>query len=239
MEPMPAHIHVMPGFQLAAEIEPQPAVTREEELGAKIREQDLIIASQIDKINELEEMLQGHQVAGRMQPEHNPLTMSERFALTCRINDLTIANHAIEIQLLEALNCLKVEVASCKQQSDNTDGALGRLALDVAQGLRRIVDLEKTEHVHLSNNSIINKIRAERIREYLNENGTPGKFLDRRTRKLVEGRAVRFELLRSYLKCDKFQLNRALRTLFQEYPGEYCKKRLNKTTWLLVERPKL
>jgi len=126
---------------------------------------------------------------------------------------------------------LEYEVASSKQLQES---ALARIAEDIAADKRRIKALE-----HPEKDSETNRMRAEKIKEYLAQNGTPGKFLNKRTLKLIEGRAVRFELLRSYLGCDKWQLNRALRTLFQIYPGEYCKKKLNKTTWLLVERPKL
>jgi TolA-binding protein len=122
---------------------------------------------------------------------------------------------------------LQGEVASCIQFS-------GKIAEDLARSLQRIKVLENPEK-----DSEINNQRAEKIKEYLAENGTLGKFVDKRTRKLIEGRAVRFELLRSYLDIDKWQLNRALRTLLKMHPGEYCKKKLNKTTWILVERPKL
>lgn len=128
---------------------------------------------------------------------------------------------------IERIDELRAEVASSNQFVE-------RLGNDVCNIACRIKDLAHTEK-----ESEINRKRAEKIREYLAENGTPGKFLDKRTHKLVEGKAVRFELLRSYLDCDKWQLNRALRALFQIHPGEYCKKKLNKTTWLLVERPKL
>jgi len=127
----------------------------------------------------------------------------------------------------DAVDKLRAEVASSNQFVE-------RLADDIGNDRCRIKALE-----HPQRESEINLKRAEKIREYLSENGTPGKFTDKRTRKLIEGKAIRFELLRSYLDCDKWQLNRALRTLFQIYPGEYCKKKLNKTTWLLVERPKL
>ena len=106
----------------------------------------------------------------------------------------------------------------------------------IGDACKRITALEEKDRPE---NSETNQIRAKKIKEYLAENGTPGKFLDKRTMKLIEGRAVRFELLRSYLEIDKWQLNRALRTLTKMYPGEYCKKKLNKTTWILVERPKL
>jgi chromosome segregation ATPase len=135
--------------------------------------------------------------------------------------------YEVRTLLKDAVDKLKVEVASSNQFVE-------RLADDIGNDRCRIKALE-----HPQRESEINRKRAEKIREYLVENGTPGKFLDKRTHKLVEGKAVRFELLRSYLDCDKWQLNRALRTLFQIHPGEYCKKKLNKTTWLLVERPKL
>jgi len=122
---------------------------------------------------------------------------------------------------------LQSEVASCVKLQENHSAVLNKL-------IDRTCSLENKK-----NDSEINKERARKIAEYLAENGTPGKFLDKRTMKLIEGRAVRFELLRSYLEIDKWQLNRALRTLTKMHPGEYCKKKLNKTTWILVERPKL
>lgn len=144
-----------------------------------------------------------------------------------RLQDLA-KEQAEQIGLLrDGIVRLQNEVASCVQFQ-------GRIAEDLARGLQRIRALENPEK-----DSETNNMRAEKIKDYLAENGTPSKFLDKRTMKSIEGRAVRFELLRSYLEIDKWQLNRALRTLIKMYPGEYCKKKLNKTTWLLVERPKL
>jgi hypothetical protein len=122
---------------------------------------------------------------------------------------------------------LQAEVASCTQLQKNHSAVLSKL-------IDRINEQETKK-----GESETNTERAKKIKEYLAENGTLGKFLDKRTMKLIEGRAVRFELLRSYLVIDKWQLNRALHTLLKMHPGEYCKKKLNKTTWLLIERPKL
>ena len=226
----------LPSFQLASELPPSPS--EREALEDTIRRQ----AAQLEKIQD-----GGQQRAGIRPDELQKLIILlnsfdgrikelERLVekQSVQIRDLQRSdkdahNEIDEVRTLskDAIDKLKVEVASSNQFVE-------RLGNDVCNIACRIKDLAHTEK-----ESEINRKRAEKIREYLAENGTPGKFLDKRTHKLVEGKAVRFELLRSYLDCDKWQLNRALRALFQIHPGEYCKKKLNKTTWLLVERPKL
>ncbi len=227
------------GFQPASELGPSP--DERGEFAALIR----------SKGAELEELRKAKQ-SGAMKP-------AEKQALVQLLSDLATQNTALEGELRkqsgriedllselsethqalidvrtlakDAIQEMKDEVASSKQLQETV---LGQMAEDIAADKRRIKALE-----HPEKESETNQKRAEKIKEYLAQNGTPGKFLNKRTLKLIEGKAVRFELLRSYLDCDKWQLNRALRTLFEVYPGEYCKKKLNKTTWLLVERPKL
>jgi outer membrane murein-binding lipoprotein Lpp len=131
----------------------------------------------------------------------------------------------------EAIGGLKSEVASCNQLLNSE---MGRLAEDIAQDRRRITALENPEHA-----SETNQKRAAKIRAYAAGNASPYKFIDRRSKKQVEGRVVKFELLRLHLDCDKWQLNRALATLIKMYPGEYCKKKLKRNKWFLVELPKL
>ena len=131
----------------------------------------------------------------------------------------------------EAISRLKSEVASCNQLLNSE---MGRLAGDIAQDRRRITALENPEQ-----ESETNQKRAEKIRSYAIDNASPYKFIDKRSKKQVEGRVVKFELLRLHLDCDKWQLNRALAALIKMYPGEYCKKKLKKNKWFLVELPKL
>ena len=131
----------------------------------------------------------------------------------------------------EAISRLKSEVASCNQLLNSE---MGRLAGDIAQDRRRITALENPEQ-----ESETSQKRAEKIRSYAIDNASPYKFIDKRSKKQVEGRVVKFELLRLHLDCDKWQLNRALAALIKMYPGEYCKKKLKKNKWFLVELPKL
>jgi hypothetical protein len=126
---------------------------------------------------------------------------------------------------------LKSEVAGCNQLLNNE---MSRLAEDIAQDRRRITALENPEQ-----ESETCQKRAAKIRAYAAGNATPYKFIDKRSKKQVDGRVVKFELLRLHLDCDKWQLNRALAALIKMYPGEYCKKKLKKNKWFLVELPKL
>lgn len=237
----------LPGFVPASDI-PSRNLTREEELEEQVRQ------SKAETLRVLE--LLGSEPARNLTTGPKP---QEWQALQTVLSDLLEANrdlherlgkqgrqieelkntnkqlqrdvHDIRELAKESIDGIKSEVASCKQLIDDFSG---RLALDIALDRQRLAKLE-----HPEINSRTNVDRAEKIKEYLAENGTPGKFRDKRNSKMIEGKAVRFELLRSYLDCDKWQLNHALRALFRKYPGEYCKRKLNKTTWLLVERPKL
>lgn len=227
----------LPSFIVASELPPSPS--EREALEDTIRRQ----AAQLEKLQD-----GGSQQKAGIKPDELQKLIILLNGFDGRIKELEklVERQAILIEDLgkesketgqeiyeirtlskDAVDKLRAEVASSNQFVE-------RLADDIGNDRCRIKALE-----HPQRESEINLKRAEKIREYLSENGTPGKFTDKRTRKLIEGKAIRFELLRSYLDCDKWQLNRALRTLFQIYPGEYCKKKLNKTTWLLVERPKL
>jgi hypothetical protein len=148
-----------------------------------------------------------------------------------RLQDL-VKDQSEQMGLLrDGIVRLQGEVASCKQQYT---AEIGRIAGDIAADRRRIRDLE-----HPNVDTETNRSRAEKIKLYTSENATIYKFIDRRSGKSTEGRIVKFELLRLHLNCDKWQLNRALATLIKLYPGEYCKKKLNKNKWFLVELPKL
>ncbi len=231
----------LPAFQPASELGPSPS--RESELEALCHRQ----AEQLELLQDMdiEPQQPMRQPQGAIiRPEEKQALIELLSTLGKRVEDLErlTAKQAREIEELRAtpkdqseqigllrdgIVRLQNEVASCKNLQENHSAVLGKL-------MDRTCALENKKK-----DSEINAERAKKIIEYLAENGTPGKFLDKRTRKLIEGRAVRFELLRSYLDIDKWQLNRALRTLLKMHPGEYCKKKLNKTTWILVERPKL
>jgi len=164
-------------------------------------------------------------------PEDDKEVTEEPFKAASVQDQIELLRDGI-LRLQDQLESIKAEVASCKQQQE-TDRSdfLREIAFD-RQRIKKLEDPHKE--------SKINNERAEKLKTYLTENGTPGRFKDNRTGKLIEGRAARFELLRLHLgSCDKWQLNHAMATLFRNYPGEYCKKKLNKTTWILVERPKL
>jgi hypothetical protein len=203
------------GFQLASEIGPSPSEREAFET---------LLQSQASQLEDL-------RAAGPRLAAGPDLATLQKIGELLQANkelQATLKDQSEQIGLLrDGIVRLQAEVASSLQSQ-------GRQAEDLARGLQRIRALENPKKDSETNNK-----RAAKIKEYLAENGTPGKFLDKRTMKLIEGRAVRFELLRSYLEIDKWQLNRALRSLLKIYPGEYCKKKLNKTTWILVERPKL
>jgi hypothetical protein len=211
----------LPAFQLASNLGPSPS--REQELEERC-------ARQAEENERLREMLEG---AEAPQACIHP---NEKQAFLQVLSDL-----AKRVEHLEKLAAREAaENEDLRKKNKELDGEI----YEVRQMARTIIQdackrITAIEEKSKPENSETNQIRAKKIKEYLAENGTPGKFLDKRTRKLVEGRAVRFELLRSYLEIDKWQLNRALRALLKMYPGEYCKKKLNKTTWILVERPKL
>jgi hypothetical protein len=228
-------------FQLASELGPSPSEAD------RLRE---LCSKQAEQIEQLQDLATEPQQAEK-QPQDAVMQPSEKQALIeilsglaerVKALELLTAKQAREIEDLQSLPKdqsdqiglvkdgivrLQAEVAGCTQLQRNHSAVLSKL-------IDRINEQETKK-----GESETNTERAKKIKAYLSENGTPGKFLDKRTLKLIEGRAVRFELLRSYLKIDKWQLNRALHTLIKMYPGEYCKKKLNKTTWLLVERPKL
>jgi small-conductance mechanosensitive channel len=221
----------LPAFQLASEMGPSPS--REAEL-------EELCHRQAARLEEMQDLLESPNLP--QKPPAAPITKPDEKDAQIRALDERVKEQVKQIDellnitkeqseqmglLRDGIVRLQNEVASCLQSQ-------GRQAEDLARGLQRIRALENPEKDSETNNK-----RAAKIKEYLAENGTPGKFLDKRTMKLIEGRAVRFELLRSYLEIDKWQLNRALQSLLKMYPGEYCKKKLNKTTWILVERPKL
>ncbi|MCK9570809.1 hypothetical protein M0R72_17805 [Candidatus Pacearchaeota archaeon] len=214
------------GFVPASELGPSPS--REAELEDLCSRQ----AEQIERLQDL--ATEPHPAASQphgaiIRPEEVEAYTKILGALGKRVEDLErlTAKQAKAIEDLRKKNeGLGIEIYDVREMSRTI----------IQDACRRITAIEEKDKPE---NSETNQTRAKKIKEYLAENGTPGKFLDKRTMKLIEGRAVRFELLRSYLVIDKWQLNRALRTLIKMYPGEYCKKKLNKTTWLLVERPKL
>jgi len=151
-------------------------------------------------------------------------TLEER----CKTLEETVRKQAEQIELLrDGVLRLQDLVSSCTQRQSEHGNALSKLVDRTAALEGKKADSE------------INKARAEKIREYLHDSGTPGKFLNKRTGKFIEGKAARFEVLRGHLVIDKYKLNRALHSLFRTYPGEYCTKKINKKSWVLVERPKL
>jgi predicted RNase H-like nuclease (RuvC/YqgF family) len=79
--------------------------------------------------------------------------------------------------------------------------------------------------------------RAERMKGYLSTCTRMETFRDRKTQSVVKGRCATFESLRGYLDCDKWQLNRAIKALTKKYPGKFAVRKLNKTSWALVELP--
>lgn len=216
----------LPSFQSAVDLGPSPSENEQ------LRELCSRQAEQIERLQDLatEPQQATSQPQGAIiRPEEKQALIELLSTLGKRVGDLEklTAKQAKKIEDLEKKNKdLDKEIYEVRQMART-------IIQDACKRITAIEDRDKPE------NSETNQIRAKKIKTYLAENGTPGKFLDKRTMKLIEGRAVRFELLRSYLEIDKWQLNRALRTLIKMHPGEYCKKKLNKTTWLLVERPKL
>lgn len=227
----------LPGFQSAAKLDPSPS--REDELEDLVRRQ----AEQLER-------LQDGWIEPQSAPKCPPVTMKpeEKQALIQLLNDLgrriedlerltTKQGKELEGQseqmglLRDGIVRLQNEVVSCKQLQDES---IFRLAQDIAADRRRIASLE-----HPKIDTETNRARAEKIIQYASGNATPYKFIDRKSGKSVEGRIVKFEMLRLHLDCDKWQLNRALATLIKLHPGEYCKKKLKKNKWFLVELPKL
>ena len=226
----------LPEFQLASELGPSPS--REEELEGRVQ----------DLMGELEELRgrETEQQAGlkcppAMKPEERQALLQVISDLDARLKlaelqsenkvkdlETTVRKQGEQIELLrDGILRLQDLVSNCTQLQENHRAVISKL-MDEISALKG----KKAE-------SEINKARAEKIREYLHENGTTGKFLNKRTGKFVEGKAARFEVLRGHLVIDKYKLNRALHSLFQTYPGEYCTKKINKKSWVLVERPKL
>lgn len=218
----------MPGFQPASEI-PRRNLTREEELEEEVRQ------SRAETMRVLE--LLGSEQSQSGKPATTGPKPQEWQALQTVISDLLEANR--ELQATAKKQTMQIEdlQKAKKDLQEDIEQIREYFPKLVSEDRARLKALESKPP---EENSEISRKRAERIKEYIKENGTPRKFLDRGTGKYIEGRFVRFEHLRSYLdNCGKWQLNRALRALLNIYPGEYCKKKLNKTTWVLVERPKL
>lgn len=220
----------MPGFQPASEI-PRRNLSREIELEEKIRASEV----EIERLRDVADGAPSGPAAGK--PATTGPKPQEWQALQTVISDLLEANR--ELQATAKKQALQIEdlQKAKKDLQEDIEQIREYFPKLVSEDRARLKALECKPP---EENSEISRKRAERIKEYVKENGTPRKFLDRGTGKYIEGRFVRFDHLRSYLdNCGKWQLNRALRALFNIYPGEYCKKKLNKTTWVLVERPKL
>ena len=115
-----------PDFCRASELHGSP-VGSIEELELHIKDQDAIIAEQQELIDELSK-------APRLaRTPSDALKDSERLILLARINDLTIANNALELELKQSVKALQ----------ERLDEVNSTLAVDIAYDRRRISALER------------------------------------------------------------------------------------------------
>lgn len=115
-----------PDFCRANEL-PRSPTGNIEELEQRIKDQDAIIAEQQELIDELSR-------APRLaRTPSEALKASERLILLARINDLTIANNAMEFELKQSVNVLQ----------ERLDEVNSTLAVDIAYDRRRISALER------------------------------------------------------------------------------------------------
>ena len=115
-----------PDFCRASEL-PRSPIGSIEELERRIRDQDAIIAEQQELIDELSR-------APRLaRTPSDALKDSERLILLARINDLTIANNALEFELRQSVKALQ----------ERLDEVNSTLAVDIAYDRRRISALER------------------------------------------------------------------------------------------------
>ena len=115
-----------PDFCRASELVRSPAVSIEE-LEQRIQDQDAIIVEQQELIDELS---RAPRLARTLS---EALKDSERLILLARINDLTIANNALEFELKQSVRALQ----------DRLDDVNATLAVDIAYDRRRISALER------------------------------------------------------------------------------------------------
>lgn len=113
-------------FCRASEL-PKTLISSIDELERRIKDQDAIIAEQQELIDELSRAPR----LARMPSE--ALKDSERLILLARINDLTIANNALEFELKQSVKVLQ----------DRLDEVNATLAVDIAYDRRRISALER------------------------------------------------------------------------------------------------
>ncbi len=115
-----------PDFCRASELPRSPAGSIEQ-LEQRLKDQDAIIAEQQELIDELSK-------APRLaRTPSEALKDSERLILLARINDLTIANNALEFEL-------KLSVKALQERLDEVNATL---AIDIAYDRRRISALER------------------------------------------------------------------------------------------------
>ena len=115
-----------PDFCRASEL-PRSPIGSIEELEQRIKDQDAIIAEQQELIDELSR-------APRLaRTPSDALKDSERLILLARINDLTIANNALEFELKQSVKALQ----------ERLDEVNATLAVDIAYDRRRISALER------------------------------------------------------------------------------------------------
>jgi hypothetical protein len=115
-----------PDFYRASEL-PRSPIGSIEELEQRIKDQDAIIAEQQELIDELSR-------APRLaRTPSDALKDSERLILLARINDLTIANNALEFDLKKSVKALQ----------ERLDEVNATMAVDIAYDRRRISALER------------------------------------------------------------------------------------------------
>lgn len=121
-------VAIRPGldFCRASELPKSPTGSIEE-LEQRIRDQDAILAEQQELIDELS------RVPRLARTPSEALKDSERLILLARINDLTIANNALEFELKQSVRALQ----------ERLDEVNSTLAVDIAYDRRRISALER------------------------------------------------------------------------------------------------
>lgn len=105
-------------FQTADKISAAPPRSREEELEARINEQ----AAEIERRDALIEELRESPLPERASMDN--LKQSERLMFLARINDLTLANQALEIEHHKTIKAMQEEIESLQDIAKEHEGRL-------------------------------------------------------------------------------------------------------------------
>lgn len=190
-------------FQTADKISAAPPRSREEELEARINEQ----AAEIERRDALIEELRESPLPERASMDN--LKQSERLMFLARINDLTLANQALEIEHQKTIKAMQEAIEHLQDNQDIFSGLVKKMS-------QRIAPLEGAARVSVKRPGVKADARKNKLisQLYLRSNAGMtyseiGKFLELGTHK--DGKNTREQNMTHFGKLleqdpDKFTI---------------------------------